>query len=262
MTPVVKKRICSIAGVAALVVMAVSAHAATDGAALEKAAIQGSVPLDIRVAQGKLSGHFSDRPLGEVLEALRGQVDFAYQGDEDLLEHPVSGRFDGVPVLRAVKQLLEPFHYTIIFGENETIERLHITSLRRPWADRRATAVPVAPQTADLDLPSVEALPGVELTWEERLLFEIAEEEFSPPPELLEDFEPWQDPGSEETGPEAPADFLVEELPEFEPVVSETGPDEPDLIVEELPQFEPIVSETGPSLEVLEQDELSPGFPG
>ena len=46
----------------------------------------------------------------------------------------------------------------------------------------------------------------------------------TPPPELLEYFEPVPEPGSAEIGPPIPPRTIFQGLPEFEPFVSETGP--------------------------------------
>ena len=56
-------------------------------------------------------------------------------------------------------------------------------------------------------------------------------------PELIDAFEPRQEPGTEETGPPLPEGFVAKELPPFEPIESETGPVDPDIVVEELPDF-------------------------
>jgi len=63
--------------------------------------------------------------------------------------------------------------------------------------------------------------------------------------------EPDPKPGTEETGPPVPSDFMVEELPEFEVIENDTGPEsiDPDVPDEVIMEFEPFVSETGPVIE-------------
>ncbi len=83
---------------------------------------------------------------------------------------------------------------------------------------------------------------------EQRLLFEVAREDKSPPPELLDQFEPLQAPGTEKTGPLVPSNVVVEDLPEFEMVENQTGPEFPDSQISDafVMEFQPFVSETGP----------------
>jgi len=266
-----KKAISMTAIIAALVLGAASAGVVPGAFALQQAATSndGSGASTIRIAEGKISGKFDDLPLFEVLDEISRQAGFEYQGDDELLDQPVSGNFEERPLIDALKWMLDPFNYVVIFGENGQIERLHIISLIS-LRDELARGVPaparVPPKTSSLAPPSNyerETPTDLELlTMEERLLFETADEALGPPLELLEYFEPWQELGSEETGPQIPEGFVAKELLPFEPFESETGPPvDPDIVVEELPEFEPVISETGPTLDMLETDAIFPPPP-
>ena len=283
-----KKAISMTAIIAALVLGAASAGVAPGAFALQRAATinDGSGALTIRLAEGKISGKFDDLPLFEVLDEIGRQAGFEYQGDDELLDQPVSGNFEERPLIDALKWMLDPFNYVVIFGENGQIERLHIISLIS-LRDELARGVPaparVPPKTSSLDPPldyERETPTGLELlTMGERRLFVTADEELGPPLELLEYFEPWQELGSEDTGPQVDPDTAVKELPEFEPVISETGPTfdmletdealrnaaglpiDPFMGVQTLPEFEPVISETGPTLDMLETYAIFPPPP-
>ena len=64
---------------------------------------EAAAGLELRISDGKVSGGFDNRPLFEILDALRSHESFEYEGDEDSLHHPVSGKFDRVPLTEAVK---------------------------------------------------------------------------------------------------------------------------------------------------------------
>ena len=152
----------------------------------------------------------------------------------------------------------------MMLDANGEIRVLHIISLRREAAGS-ALAAHLSPETRSNDRSlgdEPETLTGLdELRMEDRLLFKAADEQVGPPPELLELFEPWQEAGSEETGPQPPIGTVVQPLPEFEPVFSETGPVDPDAVVEDLPGFGPIVNETGPFRKALGADGAFPSAP-
>ena len=74
---------------------------------------------------------------------------------------------------------------------------------------------------------------------------------------------PQFEPVISETGPPADESVEVKEFPQFEPVISETGPPADESVeVKELPHFEPVISETGPpadeSVEVKELPHFEP----
>lgn len=58
-------------------------------------------------------------------------------------------------------------------------------------------------------------------------------EETEPPQELLDSFYSEQEPGSEISGPQAPPDMLIQELPIFDVIENDTGPVDPNLNSEE-----------------------------
>ncbi len=257
------KSLTLIAIVTALFFVMATNSGATTALASKKAAAppDGPASLQFRITEGKLTGSFEDWPLVEVLEAIRGQEHFAYQVKKKLLNHPLSGEFDGVPLIQALEDLLEPFNYTMTLDADGRIERLHISSLQHGSQEGVTPMATIHPEETGWDIDVVTAAPGAEVTEEERLLFETIDHEINPPNEWFDLFEPWHDDGSEEFGPWIPPALVVEDLPEFEVIENDIGPVHPDLVVKDLPEFEPIVSKTGPSLEVLEQDELSPEFP-
>ena len=209
-----------------------------------------SISIDLQIVDGVVTGHIDKQPLGQILDIISQQTAFEYQSHDDLLKQPVSGHFEGIPLIKAMKKLLRPFNYYLIMSDgNGEIEHLYITSLKGELTV--PVAVPeVLTQTEPENTAPGNLLTGLEqLTEEERLLFEVPEEEKSPPPELLDQFEPWQELGTEITGPPVPSDFMVEELPEFEVIENDTGPEsiDPDVPDEVITEFEPFVSETGPS---------------
>ncbi len=107
-------------------------------------------PPDLRMAEGMVSGGFNNRPLFEILHALRSHANFEYEGDESSLNHPVSGMFDRVPLREAVKQVLEPTNYTMVFDATGMLRSLRIGSLRRRpegWTPASVTSFrPSAPR--------------------------------------------------------------------------------------------------------------------
>ncbi len=216
---------------------------------------EAAARLDLRISEDKVSGGFDKRPLFEILDALRSHANFEYEGDEDSLHHRVSGRFDRVPLTEAVKQILAPTNYTIVFDAAGKIRSLQIGSLRRGPVEADAP-----PRWASLGVAVANAGIEPELPGAERLLFETAADSEVPSPVLLDAFEPGRD-GSEETGPQVPANTIVEELPDFAPLVTEDGPFDPDGAGDHLPEFEPLVSDTGPSLDGVEDNALSPATP-
>ena len=175
--------------------------------------------VSIEVTRGKVSGTFSKRPLYEILDRLGGQAGFEYRAAGEVLREPVSGQFERVAVIDALRRILDRFNYLIVFKANGEIDRLRIFNVRTRMAATApdtAAAVPGAaagaPSTAAVSHQSLDADPGLEdepvtlaesdLTLEEILMFEVADHDIGPPPELIDDFEPWTDPVSEETGPQ------------------------------------------------------------
>lgn len=218
-----------------------------DAFASEQAAImnEGSGPADIRIAKGKLSGSFNNRPLFEVLDAIRSKAGFEYQGYKEVLGYAVSGKFEGSPLIDAVEKMLEPFNYMIIFNADGEIERLHIVSFRGASARSVARGARVPPQTTSPEPTYADAPPESGPATEQPLLLDVAVDKLAPRPELLDDFEPGQEPASAETGRQISTDTVVEDLPEIQVLLSDTGPVDLDMVVEELAEPEPFLSEPG-----------------
>lgn len=227
-----------------------------DAFASERAAImnEGSGPGDIRIAKGKLSGSFNNRPLFEVLDAIRSQAGFEYQGYKEALSHPVSGKFDGLPLIDAVKRILEPFNYIILFTAKGKIKRLQILSFRGASARTAAVGPRVLPRTTGIDVDFADAPPEMELTTEQRLLFEMAVDNLGPEPGSPGYFEPGQEPASVETGRQISTDTVVEDLSEIQVLLSDIGPADLERVVEELAEPEPFLGETGPSTSAPENN--------
>lgn len=232
--------------VAALFVAVAPGYVSGDAYAVERAATtEGADPADIRIAEGKFSGKFNNRPLFEVLDAIRSKSGIQYQGGKRHLRHPVSGTFKGVPLVDAVKKILEPFNYVMVFNANGEIKRLHIGSLRHVVEDRDAAVARDSPHTTSLDDDLADAATELEL--EHPAEFVSAESETGPndPDAGLQSL-PEFEPAESETGPNDP-DVRLQDLPEFVPVVSETDPNDPDVRLQDQPEFVPVASETDPN---------------
>ena len=227
-----------------------------DAFASEQAAImnEGSGPADIRIAKGKLSGNFDNRPLFQVLEAIRSQIGFEYQVDKALLNHPVSGNFKAAPLIDAVRKILEPFNYVMVSKAKGEIKRLLILSFRGASARTAAVGARVLPQTTGIDVDFADAPPELELTTEQRLLFEMAVDRLGPELESPGYFEPGQEPASVETGRQISTDTVVEDLSEIQVLLSDIGPADLESVVEELAEPEPFLSETGSSTSAPENN--------
>ncbi len=236
-----------------LLVLTIERGAATALASEEiTAPSDGLAPLDLRVAESRLTGRFENRPLFEILDTIRSQTHFEYDGDERVLTHKLSGNFDGKPLLQAMETLLKLFNYIIILDQNGSIVRLEISSLRSELREGITSVAPTESEAIERNVDIIATAPGVQLTDEERFLFETQDYEVKPPPELFDLFEPWQDLASEETGPTIRIGFTVEQLPEYEVIETDLGPSDPEIIIEDLPAFEPFVSATGPSVDELD----------
>jgi len=197
----------------------------------------GSTSIDLQIVDGVFTGHIDNQPLVQVLDTISQQMVFEYHGDDDLLKQPVSGNFYDVPFFDALGTLLTPFNYSLIESQDlKEPNRLYLQSLKGALTTPGELPLPESSGTAKPE----------QLTEDERLLFEVAEGG-RPPPELLDQFEPMQAPGTEKTGPLFP-DIVVEDLPEFEIVESQTGPEFPDSQISDdfVTDFQPFVSETGP----------------
>lgn len=206
-----------------------------------------SPALDLRIVEGKVEGKITRRPLYDVLEFLRERRDIAYGCPGDILRYEVSGQFDEMPLPDMIKEVLAPFNYTVALDHEGGIKRLQIISFKQPHPGAASLSPGISNK---LDSPWREKVvtpADLDLSEEERRLFEVADQRVGPPPELSEQFSPSQPLGSENTGPQVPTKVLPEELPQFEMVVSETGPEGPDVVQDELPEFSPELPKASPS---------------
>jgi len=199
----------------------------------------GSVSIDLQIVDGVFTGHIDNQPLVQVLDSISRQMAFEYHGEDDLLKQPVSGNFYDVPFFDALGTLLEPFHYSLIESRDlKEPSRLYLQSLKGELSTHKQVS----------GESSSPAKPKQLTEEEQRLLFAVAKEDRRPPPELLDQFEPLQQPGTEKTGPYVPGNVVVEELPAFAIIENQTGPESPDSQISDdvVTGFQPFVSETGP----------------
>ncbi len=209
-------KVISIAVIVAVLVLGVApaVRAAVALAPKEAAAMSGeAASAALEITNGRLTGTFNKRPLFEILDRLGGQAGFEYRGSGEVLREPVSGQFEGVAVIDALRRILDRFNYLIVFKAKGEIDRLRIFNVRTRMAATApgmAAAVPgtaaLSPESSDPDLDFGDepvTLAEADLTLEEILMFEVADLELGPPPDLLDDFEPWTDTLSAETGPQA-----------------------------------------------------------
>lgn len=236
----------AIAVAAVLCLAAASGGPASAAETRALAALDELGRLDLQVADGKVTGAVERRPVAEVLQALRDQVDFDYEADDEILGVLLTRRFDAVPLTDALIDLLGAFNYTMTFAPDGAVKQLRISGLRGDPADVLPPAAPAGSAESAAEPEAIQLAPGTELTEAQARLFEEAEQEVAVPAELHEQFYPEQPPGSEETGPPEPETSSLE-ISDFTPFESDSGPPGPDLSTMELPDFIPEENETGPT---------------
>jgi hypothetical protein len=145
-----------------------------------------TISNDVTIAIGKngLNASFEKIPLRAVLVGIARQADFEFVGDARLLDRLVSFKFDGVPVTEAIKTMLKPFSYVIVHGPEAGIERVLVLGAR--------TGPPIGevvqPRSAGSQANHrPDSLFDSDLTLEQRLMFEEADQKLEPPPELRDD---------------------------------------------------------------------------
>ena len=180
-----------VAMVAFLTVSAAEVRADQPGAA----GGEESAPVGLRITDGRVSGNFRDRPLSEFLDVFSDELEFTYDGYPELLAHPVSNGFNDVPLMKALTWVLEPFNHVAIHEEAAEIRSLKKTSLRshapRLSALHPAPLKPAAPgDSGGTSVDGDEAPPN-----------DITAGMDEVPPELNDMFYPWQEPGTELSGP-------------------------------------------------------------
>ena len=195
--------------------------------ASESITLDQTPKIALQFKEGKLSGEFDNRPLKEVLEEVQTFSSFNFSGSEGFLTHRISGKFIEVPLSEVINEILQPFTYTIISGDDGKIQRLIILGFR----DSAPLEFPVASKSAQkkqeflsLSNGSLKSPSDLNLPEEQRSLFEIANKRIGPPEEFIDQFEPWPDLETEEKGPPNPRGMVVKPLPQFEPTISEMGP--------------------------------------
>ena len=195
---------------------------------------QQPATITLQITDGMVSGYIKGGFIREVLEVISSQHPFEYQANELLFNQRISGQFDKVPLLEVLRQLLKTFNYYLIFSkETGDIKSLTLTSIHVA-SDNHPRPLMASPR-ADvfLDNTFTELLAELETGEADHPSFMIEGEETEPPQALLDSFYPVQEPGSEITGPQAPPDMLIKELPMVDVIENDTGPVDPTITSEE-----------------------------
>ena len=99
----------------------------------------------LSITEGQAFGTVRGEALGAVLEVFVEAAGLSYKAPEELLGHPVSGRFAGEPAAKALERLLRPFDYLAVYRGDGTVERLTVRGLRS--GAPASAAVEVGPVT-------------------------------------------------------------------------------------------------------------------
>ena len=194
---------------------------------------QQPATITLQITDGMVSGHIKDGSIREVLEVISSQHPFDYQANELLFNQRISGQFDKVPLLEALRQLLKPFNYYLIFSkETGDIKSLTLTSIHVA-SDSHPRPFMASPRADVSENTFTELLAELDTGEADHPSFIIEGEETEPSQALLDSFYPVQEPGSEITGPQAPPDMLIKELPMVDVIENETGPVDPNITSEE-----------------------------
>ena len=189
--------------------------------------------ITLQITDGVVSGYIKGVSIREVLEVISSQHPFDYQANELLFKQRISGQFDKVPLLAALRQLLKPFNYYLIFSkETGDIESLTLTSIHVA-SDSHPRPLIASPRADVSDNTFTELLAELDTGEADHPSFIMEGEETEPPQALLDSFYPVQEPGGEITGPQAPPDMLIEELPMVDVIENDTGPVDPTITSEE-----------------------------
>ena len=132
----------------------------------------------LHIFKGRAYGVLDKQPLDEVLEAYARATGMAYEVDEPLGSHPISGRLDGLPAGEALVDLLRHFDYTAVWRADGMIERLKVTSLRSAY--RQVAGGAASASGAASAAPRVQSAArrvGEEIRQEETLEANLTEEE-------------------------------------------------------------------------------------
>jgi len=195
---------------------------------------QQPATITLQITDGRVSGYIKDGSIREVLEVISSQHPFEYQANELLFNQRISGQFDEVPLLVALRQILKSFNYYLILSkesghiESLTLNSIIVTVDHHPGAPAGPSQVDVSGNTF------TELLAEMETGEEEHPLFIIEDKQTGPPQELLDSFYPVQEPGSENTGPQAITGEAFKELPVVDAVENDIGPVDPNITFEEI----------------------------
>ncbi|MDY6837588.1 MAG: hypothetical protein SWH78_06415 [Thermodesulfobacteriota bacterium] len=131
---------------------------------------------------GRLSLNSEGTPLGTLVQKLHEKTKLAFIIQENLLEHPISVRFQSLPLNEAVKRILRGVNYACIFDINGNLEKIITVS-----ATSKANGSSFQQIYQERDL---QHHIGTDIT----APFEVLEAmeqaaEFEPPPEVIESME-------------------------------------------------------------------------
>jgi hypothetical protein len=188
--------------------------------------------IKLQMTDGVVSGYIKDGTIREALEVMSSQHPFDYQGNELLFSQRVSGQFDRLPLLAVLRQLLTPFNYYLVLSkETGDIESLTLTSIivASDFPESLIAPSQVDGSASTYTKPLIEMETGEEA----QRSFMIEGEQSRVPQELLDSFYPVQEPGTEDSGPQAVTDEAVKELPIVDAIENDTGPVDPDISSEE-----------------------------
>lgn len=205
----------------------------------------------LTITDGKLTGRLKDRPLAEILDFIGKTMGFEYQANKQLRAKQVSHNFHQVPLMEATKKILAPFNYMIETDGSGKIKHLSIIGLR--VSGRPHPTMPSANPGANIEGVGKSAEPTVAIPGEDLMKEKYpggkdpSGQNAEPPIEMHDAFYPEQVPGTELTGPTLPEGHIPEEFIPFEPSGNERAPMAPNRAKVGLPEFEPVISDTGPS---------------
>jgi hypothetical protein len=200
-----------------------------------------TLPITLQIIDNTITGAVVERPLADVIGIVAPAYGLEYEGYPDVLAHPVSGRFDHVPLDQALAVLLEPFNY-VLDGERSF---LNIISVKSGYAAARMapfSPVPRPHPSPRTSLPVDGTPPDGQLLTPVRLL-----DGMELPANAMQEFEPWQVPGTEDTGPPLPAGVRVRDLPAFDQLSADFDDGVSANNVVPLPAFTPIELEAPPT---------------
>lgn len=199
-------------GVIAIFVLSIFVAPAAVGAEdSQSSRLRAASPLGLLVEDGRVTAKLKRRPLGEVLEALRGTRGLHLMIEPAASDQPVSANFDDTPLLEMIQEVLEPFNSVVLVRTDGVVLGVFVLGLKGEGGGEESgvktvvvdgSLIPSATsvgRTKGSGVQSARSLADTDLPDEIREAFENSGG--PPPPELMEQFYPTQPPGTELTGP-------------------------------------------------------------